>query len=544
MSDWTQILDNKTDFTGNHVGAALHFKTKRGEQVMAKVASSFISFEQAEINLKEIGNANFEAIKRQGEEVWNKALSRIAIEGGSTDQMKTFYSCLYRTMLFPRKFYEINKAGETVHYSPYNGKVLSGYMFTDNGFWDTFRAVFPFFNLMFPSLVEEIQAGLVNAYNESGFLPEWASPGHRDCMIGSNSASIIADAYLSGGSGYDVEKLWEAVVKNSNTAGSLKSVGRFGVEYYNKLGYVPYNVGVNENCARTLEYAYDDWAIYKIGKKLGKTQTELEPFAKRAINYKNVFDSTHNLMRGRNLDGTFQSPFNPYKWGDAFTEGNSWHYTWSVFHDIDGLKTLMGGNQSFAAMLDSVFVVPPIFDNSYYGFTIHEIREMQIMNMGNYAHGNQPIQHMAYLYNYCGQPWKTQARVREIMNKMYTPAPDGYCGDEDNGQTSAWYVFSAMGFYPVCPGSGQYVLGAPLFNKITIALENGKKVIINAPENTAENLYIKQLRLNGKVSENNWLDFQQLKKGSQIEIEMTKVPNIQRGIKKENEPYSFSRETK
>ena len=349
---------------------------------------------------------------------------------------------------------------------------------------------------------------------------------------------------MSGGSGYDVEKLWEAVVKNSNTAGPLKSVGRFGVEYYNKLGYVPYNVGVNENCARTLEYAYDDWAIYKIGKKLGKTQTELEPFAKRAMNYKNVFDSTHNLMRGRNLDGTFQSPFNPYKWGDAFTEGNSWHYTWSVFHDIDGLKTLMGGNQSFAAMLDSVFVVPPIFDNSYYGFTIHEIREMQIMNMGNYAHGNQPIQHMAYLYNYCGQPWKTQARVREIMNKMYTPAPDGYCGDEDNGQTSAWYVFSAMGFYPVCPGSGQYVLGAPLFNKITIALENGKKVIINAPENTAENFYIKQLRLNGKVSENNWLDFQQLKKGSQIEIEMTKVPNIQRGIKKENEPYSFSREAK
>jgi len=216
-------------------------------------------------------------------------------------------------------------------------------------------------------------------------------------------------------------------------------------------------------------------------EELNRPASEIDVFAKRSQNYRNLFDPETNLMRGRNKDGTFQSPFNPFKWGDAFTEGNSWHYTWSVFHDPQGLIDLMGGNRAFVAMLDSVFVMPPVFDESYYGTVIHEIREMQIMNMGQYAHGNQPIQHMIYLYNYAGEPWKAQYWVREVMNRLYRPTPDGYCGDEDNGQTSAWFVFSALGFYPVCPGSDEYVLGAPLFQKATIHLENGKNVVINAP---------------------------------------------------------------
>lgn len=538
------VVAGKSELQDNHVGAAIRFVTKRGEQVNARVASSFISFDQAELNLKELGSDSFDQVCQKGKDIWNKGLSRITVEGGTTDQIRTFYSCLYRTMLFPRKFFEFDKNGKEIHYSPYNGQVLPGAMFTDNGFWDTFRAVFPFFNLMYPSLNSQIQEGLVNAYKESGFLPEWASPGHRDCMIGSNSATIIADAYLKGCRGYDINTLYEAVIKNTETEGPLNSVGRKGCDYYNKLGYIPYDVKIKENTARTLEYAFADWTIWKLAKELKRPQEEIDLFAKRSQNYRNVFDPETKLMRGRNQDGSFQKPFNPFKWGDAFTEGNSWHYTWSVFHDIQGLVDLMGGKKEFVNMLDSVFIVPPIFDASYYGQVIHEIREMQIMNMGNYAHGNQPIQHMIYLYNYAGEPWKAQKWVREVMNKLYAPTPDGYCGDEDNGQTSAWYVFSAMGFYPVTPGSGQYVVGAPLFKKITLKLENGKDVVINAPENNADNRYIQAAKFNGKEYTKNWLSHEELVKGAKIDFTMGAKPNEKRGISDSDFPYSFSNELK
>jgi len=413
-------------------------------------------------------------------------------------------------------------------------------MFTDNGFWDTFRAVFPFFNLMYPRLNSEIQAGLVNAYKESGFLPEWASPGHRDCMIGSNSASLVADAWLKGARGYDIDMLYEAVLKNTVEEGPVSSVGRLGAAFYNELGYVPYDVGINESAARTLEYAYADFCIYQLARALGRPPEEIELFARRSRNYRNLFDPETKLMRGRNRDGSFQSPFNPFKWGDAFTEGNSWHYTWSVFHDVQGLIDLMGGPEEFTRMLDSVFTSPPVFDDSYYGITIHEIREMQIMNMGNYAHGNQPIQHMIYLYNYAGQPWKAQYWLREVMRRLYSPAPDGYCGDEDNGQTSAWYVFSSMGFYPVCPGTGQYVLGAPLFCRITLDLENGNRVVINAPDNNGRNIYVDAVSLNGKKWAKNWLAHQDLIDGAVIDFTMAAEPNRVRGASPGDAPYSLS----
>jgi predicted alpha-1,2-mannosidase len=307
---------------------------------------------------------------------------------------------------------------------------------------------------------------------------------------------------------------------------------------------VPYDVGINENAARTLEYAYDDFTIYQLAKTLKRPKEEIELFANRCQNYRNVFDQETKLMRGKNQDGSFQKPFNPFKWGDAFTEGNSWHYTWSVFHDIEGLKNLMGGNEMFIKMLDSVFVMPPIYEESYYKEVIHEIREMQMINMGQYAHGNQPIQHMTYLYNYAGQPWKTQYWVREVMDRLYSPAPDGYCGDEDNGQTSAWYVFSAMGFYPVCPGTDQYVIGSPLFKKVTLTLENGKKVIINASNNSPDARYIQSASLNGKPFTHNWINYTDLMKGAIIDFKMSHTPNKLRGITEGDFPYSFSSERK
>ncbi len=539
---WKQkdIAQGLLELKDSHVGAVLGFKTIRGEKVNARVASSFISFEQAELNLKELGNDDFETVKSKGKSIWNKELSRMLVEGGTIDQTRTFYSCLYRTMLFPRKFYEIDALGKVMHYSPYNGQVLPGYMFTDNGFWDTFRAVFPFFNLMYPELNAHIMEGMVNTYKESGWLPEWASPGHRDCMIGSNSAVNIADAYLKGARGFDINTLYEAMLKNAENEGPLTSVGRKGAKFYNELGYVPYDVKINENAARTLEYAFADFNIYQLAKELGRPQSELDLFAKRSQNYRNVFDPETRLMRGKNKDGKFHAPFNPFKWGDAFTEGNSWHYTWSVFHDVQGLIDLMGGKKQFVSMLDSVFIVPPIFDDSYYGGVIHEIREMQIMNMGNYAHGNQPIQHMVYLYNYAGEPWKTQYWTREVMNKLYTPAPDGYCGDEDNGQTSAWYVFSAMGMYPVCPGTDQYVIGTPLFKKMSLKLQNGNAITINAPANSGLNKYVNSIKYNGLDYSKNWLSHKELMKGANIDFEMIDSPNKLRGAKEMDFPYSFS----
>ena len=541
--DGSTLLEGQTEKEAGHTGAMVGFKTRRGDQVHIKVASSFISPEQAVLNLGELGKKSFDQLREEGRVAWNDVLGRLKVEGGTVDQTRTFYSCLYRSLLFPRKFYELDANGKVWHYSPYNGKVLPGYMFTDTGFWDTFRCLFPFLNLMFPSVNEMIQEGLVNTYLESGFLPEWASPGHRGCMVGNNSASIVADAYIKGLKGYDVEKLYEAALHGTtNVHPRVSSTGRLGHQYYNELGYVPYDVKINESAARTLEYAYDDWCIYQMGKKVGRPAEELAIFAKRSQNYRNLYSPQDKLMRGKNADGTFQSPFSPYKWGDAFTEGNSWHYTWSVFHDVQGLIDLMGGKREFNAMLDSVFVVPPIFDESYYGGVIHEIREMQIMNMGNYAHGNQPIQHMIYLYNWGGEPWKAQYWAREVMDKLYAATPDGYCGDEDNGQTSAWYVFSALGFYPVCPGSDEYILGSPLFPKAVLTLDNGEKVDLTAANMSAGNRYIDKLRVNGKSYSRNFLRHSDMQKGMKVEFTLSGQPNRSRGTQDADFPYSFSRD--
>jgi len=537
----SMLVDNRLEIRSDHVGAIVRFRiANRGDQVQMKAASSFISHEQAELNLREIGDRDFDQVKQAGEDRWNDALGKVLVSGGTVDQVRTFYSCLYRTILFPRMFYEYDESGNIVHYSPYNGEVLPGYMFTDTGFWDTFRALFPLLNLVFPDVNEKIQAGLVNAFLEGGWLPEWASPGYRDVMVGNNSAAVVADAYIKGLRGYDINTLYESLLKGANNAGPLPAVGRAGAEYYSKLGYVPYDVGINENAARTLEYAYDDFAIYQLAKALNRPDEEIEKYRERSFNYRQLFDSETGLMRGKNQNGEFQQPFNPFKWGDAFTEGNSWHYSWSVFQDVEGLAQLMGGRAAFIRKLDSVFALPPMFDHSYYGFTIHEIREMQIANMGQYAHGNQPIQHMIYLYNHAGAPWKTQHWVRETMNRMYLPTPDGYCGDEDNGQTSAWYVFSALGFYPVTPATDEYVLGAPLFKRVIIKLAGDKTIEIRANGNSDTNRYIQSARLNGKIYEKNYLKHSELINGAILEFDMSAKPNKYRGTHPDDFPFSLS----
>ena len=533
------ILPNETEVQGNHTGAIIGFATQKGEIVHARVASSFISYEQAELNLKELGKDSFDQLVTKGKDTWNREMSKVDVEDDNIDNLRTFYSCLYRSMLFPRSFYEIDAKGQVVHYSPYNGKVLPGYMFTDTGFWDTFRCLFPFLNLMYPSMNQKMQEGLVNSYKESGFLPEWASPGHRDCMIGNNSASVVADAYIKGLRGYDIETLWEALKHGANAHLRGTASGRLAYDAYNKLGYVPNNIGIGQNVARTLEYAYNDWTIYTLGKKLGKPASEIDIFKQRALNYKNVYHPERKLMVGKDDKGVFNPKFDAVDWSGEFCEGNSWHWSFCVFHDPQGLINLMGGKKEFNAMMDSVFVIPGKQGMESRGM-IHEMREMQVMNMGQYAHGNQPIQHMVYLYNYSSEPWKAQYWIREIMNKLYTAGPDGYCGDEDNGQTSAWYVFSALGFYPVCPGTDEYIIGTPLFKSAKLHLENGKTVTIKAENNQLDNRYIKEMKVNGKSQTRNFLTHDQLIKGANIQFQMSPVPNKQRGTKEKDVPYSLS----
>ena len=533
------ILPNETEVQGNHTGAIIGFATQKGEIVHARVASSFISYEQAELNLKELGKDSFDQLVTKGKDIWNREMSKVDVEDDNIDNLRTFYSCLYRSMLFPRSFYEIDAKGQVVHYSPYNGKVLPGYMFTDTGFWDTFRCLFPFLNLMYPSMNQKMQEGLVNAYLESGFLPEWASPGHRDCMVGNNSASVVADAYIKGLRGYDIETLWEALKHDANAHLRGTASGRLAYDAYNKLGYVPNNIGIGQNVARTLEYAYNDWTIYTLGKKLGKPASEIDIFKQRALNYKNVYHPKRKLMVGKDDKGVFNPKFDAVDWSGEFCEGNSWHWSFCVFHDPQGLIDLMGGKKEFNNMMDSVFIIPGKLGMESRGM-IHEMREMQVMNMGQYAHGNQPIQHMVYLYNYSGEPWKAQHWVREIMDKLYTAGPDGYCGDEDNGQTSAWYVFSALGFYPVCPGTDQYILGTPLFKSAKLHLENGKTVTIKASNNNTDNRYVKDMKVNGKGFTRNYLTHDQLLKGANIQYQMSPTPNKQRGTTEKDIPYSLS----
>ena len=545
--DYTSVTDSKEIFTDrkelkdNHTGAIVGFRTGHRDVITARVASSFISLEQAERNLNELGKKSFDEIASDGRKIWNDVLGRIQVEGGSEEQMRTFYSCLWRSLHFPRRFYEIDEKGNPIHYSPYNGQILPGYLFADTGVWDTFRCLFPFLNLVYPSMNEQMQAGLVNAYLESGYLPEWSSPGHRDCMIGQNSASVVADAYIKGIIVPNQDKLWDAVTYGAHHHLDRSASGRVGHDYYDRLGYVPCNVGIGQNVARTLEYAYNDWSIYTLGKAMGKSEAELAPYKKAALNYANVYNPARKLMCGREEQGAFNADFVPENWSGEFCEGNSWHWSFCVFHDPAGLSKLMGGRDEMTEMMDSVFVLP-----SYLGLRsrgmIHEMREMQVMDMGQYAHGNQPIQHMVYLYNWTGQPWKAQYWTREIMDKLYNPNADAYCGDEDNGQTSAWYVFSAMGFYPVCPGTKQYAMGSPLFQKILVKLENGKTIQIEAPDNNKQTRYVNDVKVNGKSVSRTWLEHDELTKGATIKFQMSSKPNTKRGTDEKDAPYSFTQE--
>ncbi len=524
---------------GNGVGAYIEFK--QGEKVQAKIASSYISPAQASLNLKqELGNfKNVEDTKAAAGKVWNNHLSMILAEGGTEEEKATFYSCFFRASLFSRQFYEYDSTGKPYYFSPYDGKVHSGYMFTDTGFWDTFRAQFPLNTILYPTMHGRYMQALLDAQEQCGWLPSWSFPGEAGSMIGNHAISLLADAWAKGIHTFDPQKALKAYLHEATTKGPWGPAnGRDGWKEYYQLGYVPYPE-FREATAKTLEYAYDDFCGYQLAKLTNNPFYE-QTFSRQMFNYKNVYDSSTRFMRGRKSDGAWTTNFDPIEWGGPFTEGNAWHYQWSVFHDIKGLINLMGGDKHFISKLDSVFSEPNKVKVGTYGGLIHEMTEMVMANQGQYAHGNQPIQHMIYLYNYGGEPWKCQSHVRNIMDKLYSSTENGYPGDEDQGQTSSWYVLSAMGFYSVCPGTDQYVIGSPVFKKLTITLEDGKKFVIEANNNSKKNVYIQSATLNGKNYTHNYLLHKNITQGGVLHFEMASKPAMERGIKEEDKPFSVS----
>lgn len=533
------ISSGNKEAEDEYVGTYIQFK--KGSKVQAKVVSSYISYEQAELTLQqELGSfKSVEQTRDVAQKVWNKHLGKVLVEGGTKEEKATFYSCFFRSMLFPRKFYEHDVNGQPIYYSPYDGKIHDGHMYTDNGFWDTFRAQFPLNAILHPEFHNNYITSLITAYDQSGWLPTWSFPGHSGGMIGNHALSLIADGWAKGFRSYDPKRAMEAMFHEATNKGAAgPSNGRDGWKDYFIYGYVSYP-DYREATAKTLEYCYDDWCAMQFAKMTGQPFYE-KLFAKQIFNYRNVYDPSVGFMRGRQKDGSWYPDFDPTEWGGPFTEGSAWHYLWSVFHDVQGLIDLTGGDRAFVAKLDSVFSVPNTFKVGTYNRVIHEMAEMEMINMGQYAHGNQPIQHMIYLYNYAGQPWKTQKWARKVMADLYSSTPDGYPGDEDQGQTSSWYVISAMGLYSVCPGTTEYVIGSPVFPKMTIQLENGKKLIIEAENNNAENVYIQSASFEGKPFTKNYLQYEDLMNGGTIRYQMGNTPALNRGVSKEDRPFSIT----
>jgi len=534
----TTTADN-TDAEGEGTGAYVQFA--RGTTVQIKTASSYISLEQAVLTLnREVGpHQSLEDTRDAAKKLWNDLFGRVSVEGDSEPDKATFYSCLFRANLFSHKFYEIDKDGGPYYFSPYDSKIHSGYMYTDNGFWDTFRSQFPLTNILHPTMQGRYMQSLLDAQKQSGWFPTWSCPGPSGIMIGNHAISLLADAWMKGIRDFDSEQTLQAYFHEITNRGFFGgSNGREGFKEYFEIGYIPYPE-VSEGTARTLECAYDDFCAYQLAKATGN-KFYAQVFSRQMYNYRNVWDSAVGFMRGRSKDGSWLPGFNPYMWGGPFTEANAYQYTWSVFHDVRGLIDLMGGEQPFLEKLDGLFEGSNEYDVGTYGNVIHEIREMVAANMGQYAHGNQPVQHVAYLYTYARQPWKTQSRVREIMSKLYNASEDGYPGDEDQGGLSSWYVLNALGIYSVCPGTDQYVLGSPLFKKATLNLENGNVFVIEAENNSPDHVFIESATLNGKELLRNWITYEEITQGGKLHLKMSDQPNKQRGIRDEDLPFSLS----
>jgi predicted alpha-1,2-mannosidase len=539
----TAVLKHAPHAESDRQGACVEFDTREQPVVEVRVATSFIGVEQALRTLeREIGARTFEEIRGETRAQWNELLGRAQIEGAGERQRQTFYTCLYRTLLFPRKWYEHDAAGQPIHYSPYDGAIHPGVLYADNGFWDTFRTVYPLFALLYPDRLSEIVDGWVQAANEGGHFPKWASPGYRNCMIGTHLDVVIADAYVKGVRDFDLESAYAAMRKDAFEKGDPdEGFGRTGLFDYIALGFVP-AVTVAHAAARTQEFAYNDFCVAQIARALGAEEDARE-LTRRALFYRNTYDPAVGFMRGRLRDGSWLEPFDEFAWDRrAYIEGGAWQYSWAAPHDPAGLIQLMGGRAAFAARLDRMLATPPYFDAADYDLEIHEMTEMASANFGQYAHSNQPVHHVLYLFAAAGQPWKTQYWVRRVLEELYSPDPDGLPGDEDNGEMSAWYVLSALGLFPLCPGHPSYVLGSPLFPKVTLYLANGNALEIEARGQGRDAVYVRDTLLDGEPYTMTWISHERVSAGGRLTFAMSETPDEARKLSEEELPYSLSRD--
>ncbi len=533
-------FDRTPDFVSNFVGndltgvrvnekSGLVLEFEGGGEVIMRLATSFISTQQAGLNLDSELSGTFEEIAAAAEKEWEANLGRIEVEGEG-DRLTTFYSCLYRTQLFPRIWHEETPEGVR-HRSPYDGGVHPGVLYTDNGFWDTYRTVYPFFALMQPDRLAEILQGWTNAYKEGGWFPQWATPGYRACMVGTHIDAVMADAYARGVRGFEVDTALRGLLKHAYEVGDPAGAwGRIGIEDYKRLGYV--STDHHESVARSLDYAYDDWCIAQIA-----TGEEREKLLARAGSYHHLYDPAVGFMRGKDAQGKWLEPWDEFLWGNPYVEGGPWQSSWAVQHDAAGLIRLMGGEVAFAAKLDQMLVTPPYFTTGDYGFEIHEMTEMAQADFGQYAHSNQPVHHVLYLYNAAGRPWRTQKEVRRVMDGLYTPTH--LPGDEDNGEMCAWYVLSALGLFPLTPGHPSWTLGSPLFKRATVHLPGGKDLVIAAPENGDDAVYVASKSFNGAPLDRLFLSHDEVAAGGTLSFSMVSQPTLD-VVPAEDRPYSMT----
>jgi predicted alpha-1,2-mannosidase len=521
---------------GANVAAYVEFKTSPGNPVELKVGTSLISWEQAERNLQVETDGGFDAVHARVQKVWEFNLSRIGIEA-SEDQKRTFYSCLYHAQMFPHRLYELDASGKAIHYSPYDGKIHDGVLYGDIGIWDAFRTTYPLITVLYPSQLNEILQGFVNASVEGGTLPEWPSPGYRDCMIGQHCAAIFADAIVKGETNFDVVTAYQSLRKSAFQPPTNGELVRRGLADYLKLGYIP--DGASEYAvSATLDYAYDDWCIAQIAR----TQNQPDDYnllMTRAQNYHLLWDPSVEFMRPKNADGQWISPFDQFAWGGSYAEGGPWQNSWFVPHDTAGLASLIGGREKLASKLDVMLGLPPVYHTGGYGQVIHEMREMGVAKFGQYDQGNQPGFDVLYLFAAVGQPWQTEYWTRRVCDELFSASNAGFPGDEDNGSMASWYILSSIGIYPLCPGTPAYMLTSPLFSKITLNLPNDKTFVITTSSHEGKNVYVQKRWLNGVEDTRTWITHQDIIQGGELHLDMGSDANI-RPINTEDLPYSAS----
>ncbi|HKI46701.1 MAG TPA: GH92 family glycosyl hydrolase [Balneolales bacterium] len=499
--------------SGKDLKFLAQFKTHGNERIMIKVGISAVSESDAMQNLDaEIPDWNFSRVRQENRDNWEKQLDKIRIDG-TKNQMETFYTSLYHSFLTPNLYEDVNGKYRGLDWEVHKAKGFTKY--TIFSLWDTFRAEHPLLALVQSKRDGDMVNSMLAHYDQSveHMLPVWSLQGNETwCMIGYHAVPVIVDAYMKGVKGFDPERAYEAI-KTTAMNPNYDHAATFA-----KLGYVP-DDEENESVSKTLEYAYDDWCIAQMAKALGKQQ-DYEYFMKRAGSYKNLFDPSYGLMRGKDSHGHWHKPFHPHQYveGGDFTEGTSWQYSWFVPQDVPGLIKLMGGKKRFTKKLDSLFTMRP--------GTVQNGDTLDITGLiGEYAHGNEPSHHIAFLYCYAGQPWKTQMRIHQIVKLMYGDKPNSLKGNDDCGQMSAWYIFNTMGFYPVCPGSSYYVIGSPLVKKAVMHLSNGKDFTMIAENQSPKNIYIQSVVLNGRKWNSPFLPFDQLKNGGKIVFKMGRKPN-------------------